>query len=386
MWGGGITTASESVTVINSTFYNNMATERGGGIGILSNLFNLWNSILIDNTAIIAGNAIYLTGVSLITDIEATIDHNLIGGGVADLGAGLYDTDNNTFNDVPFADATNVTLTNTIEESDAAAVFASLDTNEADYLRLRAGSPTVDAGDNAYLNNGTPENTEDDIMTDAAGEPRIQGGTVDLGAYESDPSTSAAPTISISTTDTTIEANDTSAISVAFTVGGNATGWESTVTGNFITLDTAMNNDQTGEVTITATPSANPGAKRVAKIVISTTGGGTAVSDTLTITQKAGKKETDLGISLDESLTLYPNPTDGLFFIEGLSGALEVHIHDLLGRQVATYSLSAGGGEKVDVSVLSSGMYVVTLKESGGELLTRILIKHRTLFLLQGEV
>ena len=173
-----------------------------------------------------------------------------------------------------------------------------------------------------------------------------------------DPSTSAAPTVSISTTDKTIEANDTSAISVAFTVGGNATGWESTVTGDFITLDTAMNDDQTGEVTIQATPFANTGAQRVAKIVITPTGGtGTAVKDSITITQSA---ET-LGISLDESLTLYPNPTDGLFFIESLSGALEVHIHDLLGRQVATYSLSAGE-RKVDVSTLSSGMYVVTLR------------------------
>ena len=98
----------------------------------------------------------------------------------------------------------------------------------------------------------------------------------------------AAPTVSISTTDKTIEANDTLAISVAFMVGGNATGWGSTVTGDFITLDTAMNTDQTGEITIQATPTANTGVERVAKIVISTKGPGDAVSDTLTITQSAG--------------------------------------------------------------------------------------------------
>ena len=184
----------------------------------------------------------------------------------------------------------------------------------------------------------------------------------------------AAPTVSISTGDKTIEASATAAISVVFTVGGSAVGWKSTVTGDFITLDTAMNADQTGEITITATPTANTGAERVAKIVITPTGGtGDAVSDSVTITQKTGE-EPGLGVPLDESLTLYPNPTDGVFFIEGLSGALEVHVHDLLGRQVATYSLSAGE-RKVDVSALSSGMYVVTLKESGGELLTRILIR-----------
>ena len=190
----------------------------------------------------------------------------------------------------------------------------------------------------------------------------------------------AAPTVSISTMDTTIEASATAAINLVFTVGGSATGWRSSVVytpenANFITFTPTRNADEKDEVTITVTPSANTGAQRVAKIVITPTGGtGTAVKDSITITQKIGEEETDLGISLDESLTLYPNPTDGLFFIEGLSGALEVHVHDLLGRQVATYSLSAGE-RNVDVSALSSGMYVVTLKESGGELLTRMLIK-----------
>ena len=190
----------------------------------------------------------------------------------------------------------------------------------------------------------------------------------------------AAPTISISTMDSTIEATAIEAINLVFTVGGSATGWKSNVVytpagANFVTFTPARNANETGEVTIKVTPAANTKAQRVAKIVITPTGGtGTAVSDSITITQKTGEEETDLGISLDESLTLYPNPTDGLFFIEGLSGALEVHVHDLLGRQVATYSLSAGE-RKVDVSALSSGMYVVTLKESGGELLTRILIK-----------
>ena len=98
----------------------------------------------------------------------------------------------------------------------------------------------------------------------------------------------AAPTVSISTMDSTIEASATAAIDVVFTVGGSATGWGSTVTGDFITLDTAMNTDQTGEITIQATPTANMGVERVAKIVISTKGPGDAVSDTLTITQSAG--------------------------------------------------------------------------------------------------
>ena len=177
-------------TVVNLTLYNNMATERGGGIFagfFTNNPFNLQNSLLVGNTATTAGNAIYLVdGAAPLsaTDIEATIGHNLIGGGMADLGVGLYDEDAGTYTAVLLTDATNVALTNTIEESDAAAVFASTDATEDDYLRLKAGSLAVNAGNNDYLNNGTPD-PDDDFTTDAEGRSRILDGTVDVGAYES---------------------------------------------------------------------------------------------------------------------------------------------------------------------------------------------------------
>ena len=104
----------------------------------------------------------------------------------------------------------------------------------------------------------------------------------------------AAPTVSISTMDTTIEASAAAAIDVVFTVGGSATGWNSSILytpdgANFITHNPKRNGNETGGVTITATPTANAGAERVAKIVITPTGGtGTPVSDTITITQSAG--------------------------------------------------------------------------------------------------
>ena len=200
-------------TVINSTFYNNTATERGGGIlvritdidadmgGVQSVPFNLQNSILVGNTATTAGNAIYLVDAVApldVTEIEATIDYNLIGGGEADLGVGTFDV---SYTDLPLSDATNVALSNTIEESDASAVFVSIMAADDDFLRLKDGSPAVNAGNDAHIPG---------ILTDAAGDTRIQRGMVDLGAYESAlvPSTVQAITFTTPATDITGEVGD----------------------------------------------------------------------------------------------------------------------------------------------------------------------------------
>ena len=186
----------------------------------------------------------------------------------------------------------------------------------------------------------------------------------------------ATPTVSITTTDKTIAATATAAIDVVFIVGGNATGWTSAITytpanANFITYTPRLNANEKGEVTIKVTPSANTGAQRVAKIVITPTGGvrADAVSDALTITQSEGT----LGISLDESLIFYPNPTEGKLTIEGVTRYLQMYIYDLVGRKVMTYSLTPLK-KTVDVSDLPSGMYVVTL-QGEGKTWTEVLMK-----------
>jgi hypothetical protein len=62
-----------------------------------------------------------------------------------------------------------------------------------DGLRLKPCSPAINAGDNSFV--------PVDITTDIAGEPRIQLGTVDIGAYESNSNT--LPTMAMENTSVT---------------------------------------------------------------------------------------------------------------------------------------------------------------------------------------
>ena len=183
------------------------------------------------------------------------------------------------------------------------------------------------------------------------------------------------PTIMLSTSNQTIAHNSTDPIDISFTVGGSATGWTSAITytpasANFITLDTNMNDNQTGAVTLMATPTANTGVERTAMITLTTTGMGTPDSVSLTITQGAMADTTTLPPK-DTTTTLYsytrvdfslyPNPTEGKLTVEGVTGYLQMYVHDLVGREIMTYSLTPSK-KTIDVSSLPSGMYVVTLQ------------------------
>ena len=174
--GGGLYLA-DGGTIINSTFYNNGATNQGGGVYVAytgDDHFNLRNSLLISNTADDddSGQQVYVNNADATND-RVFVQHNLIADGVAGI---VYATP---------GVAGSIVQVNTIDQTDVTDVFASIIATEANYLRLVDGSLAVNAGNNDYLNNGTSGNPDDDITTDAAGEDRVQRGTVDLGAYES---------------------------------------------------------------------------------------------------------------------------------------------------------------------------------------------------------
>ncbi|MGC1516226.1 MAG: T9SS type A sorting domain-containing protein [Maribacter sp.] len=67
-------------------------------------------------------------------------------------------------------------------------------------------------------------------------------------------------------------------------------------------------------------------------------------------------------------ITVYPNPTSASIFIEGLTATSIIELTDVNGKRVKTLKTEASALE-VDLSMLSSGMYVVTVRSLSTEAL-----------------
>ena len=145
--GGAIYVEGDTLVLTNATIVNNDASDTGGGIYAYDNLV-LTNSIVWNNTA--------SDGIEIANNgILPAIDHSLVGGSGGS-GAGWDPS-------IGIDGGGNV---------DADPLFGGTPGEE---LRLSWASPCVNGGDNA-----APEL----LPTDYAGNPRIEDGVVDMGAYE----------------------------------------------------------------------------------------------------------------------------------------------------------------------------------------------------------
>jgi len=170
-FGGAIfnerSTGSSNPQIVNSTFTNNSAEDGGALFNLLlpnggTNSPQITNSILHGNNATNSGDEIFNHGAT------PTLRHTLIEGGLAGIGesngSSTTDGGDNLDADPLFLDAA--------DPDGDDDTFATDD----DGLRVQAGSPALDAGDNAAVPSG--------VTTDITGADRIQESTVDLGAYE----------------------------------------------------------------------------------------------------------------------------------------------------------------------------------------------------------
>ncbi len=182
-YGGGMSNYRGSPALANCTFIGNSADSCGGGMSnVSSSSPTLANCTFSSNSA-----GIYSGGMYNYDSSSPTLTNCIIWGSGS---SPIYNSSSSrpviTYSDIQGAhEGTG--------NSDADPLFVrspwtgpdgSFGTADDDYgdLRLRPGSAALDIGSNAAIPTG--------ITTDLAGNPRVQNGTVDLGAYEG---TSPAP-------------------------------------------------------------------------------------------------------------------------------------------------------------------------------------------------
>lgn len=76
----------------------------------------------------------------------------------------------------------------------------------------------------------------------------------------------------------------------------------------------------------------------------------------------------------EETFFLYPNPTNGLLYIQNTVDIFSVTISDLLGRVVFSENFSARNN-KINIGDLSSGIYLISFEENGKKQKTKLLYK-----------
>ena len=70
-----------------------------------------------------------------------------------------------------------------------------------------------------------------------------------------------------------------------------------------------------------------------------------------------------------EGIAIYPNPTSGLLQIKDYSN---VQVYDMTGRLAANFNEN----DRVDLSALANGMYLVSIEKSGTRSVGKVVVRH----------
>jgi hypothetical protein len=323
--GGGMGSVFSSLTLTNVTFSGNTAGSWGGGMEHSNSNSTLTNVIMWGNTAPSFAGILHYSGTLTVTYSN-----------IQD----IYSGTGNINSDPLFVDA-----------DGPDNIVGTLDDN----LRLQSGSPSINTGNNAAVPTG--------VTTDLEGKPRIQNGTVDMGAYEYD---NTPPTV---VSITRADPDPTNAAVVTFTVT-----FTEAVTGVGV-ADFALT--LTGSVS-GASVTGVSGSGAVYTVTVSTgTGDGTLrldIPNTATITDLAGNNLSGLPFTGGQVYTVDktapgvtaitradPNPTNAasVTFVVTFTEAVT-------GVGVADFALTVTGISGASVTGVSGSGAIYTVTVSTG--------------------
>ncbi len=175
--GGGMYNYYSNPSVTNCTFSRNFSTGDGGGMSnLVYSMPIITNCTFFENSASSCGGAI-----DNYYNSNPTIRNTIIWGNSAETGSQIY----NHHGDILYPSTAKISHSciqgghegeGNIDSDPLLYLLIEGEPLSGGYLALQAGSPCIDAGDSGVVPSG--------ISTDIAGNPRISGAAVDMGAYE----------------------------------------------------------------------------------------------------------------------------------------------------------------------------------------------------------
>jgi len=367
---------TSSPQITNATFTGNLAMRTSNGAagdgGAIYNAASagtsnpqITNTIFWDNQADADGDAIFNDG----NGASATINYSLADGGDAGIanGDGFSSGTGNLDKDPQFVD--------TATPAGGDGLLGTVD----DGLRLQGpgsgggASPAIDAGDNSAISRS------EDLIGNARTQQVVgNAATVDMGAYESGGSALPVELVAFDGTRTdndgvrltwrTLSEQNNAGFRVERRVGAGERGSESAWTEVGFVEPSAEGGttDQPQSYRFmdeTLPYAADTLRYRLKQVDI---GGTTTLSDPVTVA-RSGPGQLEL-------LGTAPNPARSRATVQFALPAdvaaetVTLHLYDVLGRQVRAVDVRAEAGrqtETLDVSGLTSGMYILRLQAGG---------------------
>jgi|GEM_PF-881420 len=183
--GGGILTNSGSVSLMGSTISGNRSSYSSGG-----GIFTDTGSVSINNSTI-TNNYAYLSGGGIATTAATTISNSIVAGNkVQGIANDIVGNSTNFIGDFNLIGVGEVVTGTGNQAGITNPGLGPLADNGGPTMThaLLVGSPALDAGDPTAVagQNGVPE-----FDQRGTGFERVQGGRIDIGAFEAEPAPSA---------------------------------------------------------------------------------------------------------------------------------------------------------------------------------------------------